>query len=64
MSFYRVIGPVPYRNHPPGSTFEATLEEKAEERAIRRGSIALLDRNPPTLRDGSWTLPEKEGSNA
>ena len=64
MSLYKVIGPVPYRNHPPGSTFEADLEEKAEERAIRRKAIELLDRKQPSLRDGSWTLPKKEGSDA
>jgi hypothetical protein len=65
MSFYKVIGPVPYRNHPPGSTFEADLDEKAEARAIKRKAIEVLDRRPPTLRDGSWTLPKKkEGSDA
>lgn len=64
MSLYKVIGRVPYRNHPPGSTFEADLEEKAEERAIRRKAIELLDTTAPKLRDGSWTLPRKEGSDA
>jgi hypothetical protein len=61
---YKVIGPTSYRGHPPGSTFEAKLEEKAEERAIRRHAIELLDEKPPSLRDGSWTLPKKEGSDA
>jgi hypothetical protein len=67
MSFYKVIGRTPYRGHQPGATFEADLDPKAEERAIRRRAIELLSRKSPTLRDGSWTLPrttEKEGSNA
>jgi hypothetical protein len=41
----------------PGSTFEALIERDAEERAVRRGDIRVLERSTPALRPGSYRLP-------
>lgn len=57
MSVYRVIGLTRYRDHRPGSTFEAELDPSAEQRAIARGSIALVDRATTAIQPGSYTLP-------
>lgn len=57
MSLYLVTGRRAYRGHFPGAAFEALLEPAAEQRAIERGDIELLERSIPTLRPGSWTLP-------
>lgn len=42
MAIYRVTGSRAYREHPPGTTFEADLEPAAEARAIGRGDIVLV----------------------
>ena len=57
MSRYRVRGRRAYREHPPGSIFEAELEPDAEARAIERGDITVLNSSRTRLRPGSWTLP-------
>lgn len=54
---YRVTGARAYRGHEPGTTFEAVLDPAAEVRAIRRGSIELLERVTPALKPGSFDLP-------
>jgi hypothetical protein len=65
MSLYAVTGPTSYRDHRPGQTFEASLDQQTEERAIRRGAITLLERSRPQLTEGSWSLPRHErGRNA
>lgn len=46
-----------YRDHPPGSTFEAVIEQAAEERAVARGDIRVLERGTPQIRPGSFVLP-------
>lgn len=61
MSVYRVTGASNYRSHPPGSLFEATLDAKAEARAIRRGSITLVKMSKPALAEGSHKLGARGG---
>jgi hypothetical protein len=39
---YRVTGSTTYAGYPPGSTFEAELDEGAERRALARGSIKVV----------------------
>jgi len=41
---YKVIGKREYRGHAPGSTFEARIDRPAEQRAIERGDIELVQR--------------------
>lgn len=54
---YRVIGRRRYRGHDPGTEFTARIPRGAEQRAIQRGDIALVDRIEPDLLPGSYTLP-------
>jgi hypothetical protein len=58
MSVYRVRGPLRYREHEPGETFEAVLEPDVEERALRHGTIEVLERSDPGIQPGSVTLPD------
>lgn len=58
MSVYRVEGRRRYRDHEPGQIFEAELDQAAEERALRRGDIALLSRSRTQLVPGSFRLPD------
>ncbi len=55
---YLVTGRRKYRWHQPGTVFEATLEPLAEQRAIERGSIRVIEVVQPELEDGSYALPE------
>jgi hypothetical protein len=55
---YLVTGKRQYRWHEPGSVFEAQLDPLAEERAIARGAIEVLEVVQPCLQDGSYTIPE------
>lgn len=57
MSLYKVTGPRAYRGHEPGATFEATLNEAAEQRALSRQAIRKVVDGVPTLQPGSWLLP-------
>jgi hypothetical protein len=54
MGRYLVSGHRAYRGHMPGTEFEAVLDSAAEARAVRRGSIELLERMvadlPPNYR--------------
>lgn len=59
MSVYQVTGQLDYRGHRPGTRFEATLDPRAEQRAVNRGSIRLLERSTPMLEPGSYTLPAR-----
>ena len=38
---YEVTGNTPYGDHQPGETFEAELDDDAEDRAIERGAIRV-----------------------
>lgn len=58
MTVYRVAGQHAYREHIPGAVFEATLDEDAEARAIRRGDIEILERSVTTIQPGSFRLPD------
>ncbi len=55
---YLVTGRRQYRWHKPGTTFEAQLDPLAEQRAIERGSIQILEVIQPDLENGSYALPE------
>jgi len=55
---YRVKGTMAFRGHQPGEEFVATLNPNMERRALQRGSIVLLERVIPALREGSYRLPE------
>ena len=56
---YRVTGRRQYRGHDPGTTFEAALDRAAEQRAVARGDIELLERVTPDLTPGSFVLSDK-----
>jgi hypothetical protein len=57
LGIYEVIGKRAYREHPPGSRFEARLDRAAEARAVARGSIRLLERVEDDLPPGKYRLP-------
>jgi hypothetical protein len=57
LTVYVVRGKHAYREHVPGATFEATLESAAEQRALERGDIEILERSTTTIQPGSYTLP-------
>lgn len=57
MTIYEVTGRHPYNGHQPGTTFEATLAEPVEARALARGSITVRERSTPALVPGSFTHP-------
>lgn len=54
---YKVVGRRAYRGHEHGTVFQARIDRAAEQRAIQRGDILLLDRLEPDLQPGSWKLP-------
>lgn len=58
MSVYRVTSRNPYRGYQRGETFEASLDERTEERAIDRGAIEVIERSTPQLIEGSYRLPK------
>lgn len=57
MSVYVVTGPRAYRGHQPGSTFEASLDPLAAQRALDRGAIQVVEQSRPSLQPGSVTVP-------
>ena len=59
VSIYRVVGSRRYRGHRPGDLFEATLETRAEARAIGRGDIEVIERSRPSVQPGSYQLPRR-----
>ena len=63
MSTYRVIGQHAYLGHQPGSVFSATIQPAAEQRALARGNIEVLDATPPGLIPGSYRPPDGWDSN-
>jgi hypothetical protein len=54
---WRVIGKRAYRDHAPGSEFVAVLDAHAAGRAVRRGSIELVERIEFGLHSARWVLP-------
>ena len=58
MTVYLVRGPLRYRDHDVGEQFEAQLEPDAEARALRHGTIEVIDRKRTGLRPGSYRLPD------
>jgi hypothetical protein len=54
---YEVLRPTGYRGHRYGTKFEAILEPDAERRALARGDIRVLARVVPSVRPGTFTLP-------
>jgi hypothetical protein len=57
MGRYQVIGKRAYREHEPGTIFEAHIDAGAESRAIGRGSIRLIERLTADLPPGKYRLP-------
>lgn len=55
---YEVLNPTGYRGHRYGTTFEACLEPAAEGRALARGDIRVIERVTPSVRPGTFTLPD------
>ena len=54
---YLVTGKRQYRGHQPGTVFEAQLDPLAEQRAIQRGAIALVEKVTPALEPRSYRFP-------
>jgi hypothetical protein len=57
MGRYLVTGKRAYREHEPGTVFEAHIPWGPEQRAINRGSIRLLERMVADLPPGRYRLP-------
>lgn len=57
MTVYRVTGGRAYHDVQPGEVFEASLDPQAELRAVRRGSVVIIDDTPPGIRPGSYQPP-------
>lgn len=54
---YEVTGERAYRGHDPGTTFWAVLDPNAEQRAINRGSIRVIERLAAALPEHRYRLP-------
>jgi hypothetical protein len=54
---YLVKGPGRYLGTEPGSILVAALDEGMEERAIRRGSIEIVDGRPCSIKQTLCGLP-------
>lgn len=54
---WRVCGKRAYRDHQPGEVFVAVLEGAAAARAVRRGSIELVEAITFDLSSALWVLP-------
>jgi hypothetical protein len=54
---YEVTGTRRFRGHTRGDIFEASLDQNAEARAVRRGDIRLIERIVPSIQPGSYQLP-------
>ena len=59
MSLYRVVGPLRYLDHDIGEMFETDLDPEQEQRALRAGTIVVVERARTGLRAGSWDLPDR-----
>ena len=46
MTTYKVVGPAAFRGHQAGEKFDAELDPAQEARALERGSIKVVKRNP------------------
>jgi len=59
MSLYLVTSGTGFDGYSQGDTFETVLEPEREARALRRGSVQLLERSTPALQPGSYRLPSQ-----
>lgn len=57
-AIYEVLGNRRFRGHRRGDQFTARLDPGAEQRAIARGDIRLIERITPAIQPGSYTLPD------
>lgn len=57
MTVYLVTGRAAYREHAPGTTFEADLDPAAELRALNRGDIHVIERRTTRIQPGTYALP-------
>lgn len=58
MTVYRVVGRLDYREHAPGTVFEADIPLDAETRAVTNGHLEVVKRERVEIQPGSWTLPD------
>jgi hypothetical protein len=58
MSVYRVVGSRTYREHRLGDVFEAVIRPDAEQRAIKLGIIEIVKSSTPSIRPGSYSVPD------
>ena len=54
---FQVVGRRQYRGHPTGTRFEARLDA-AMQRALDRGDLRLIEEVEPSLKEGTYTLPD------
>jgi hypothetical protein len=59
VSVFLVSGRTSFDGYSPGETFETVIDPDREARAIRRGSITLIERSTPALQAGSYRLPSQ-----
>jgi len=59
VSVFLVSGATSFDGYNPGETFETVLDPDLETRAIRRGSLTLIERSTPVLQPGSYRLPSQ-----
>ncbi len=57
LPLYEVLRANGYRGHRRGAEFSARLAAPAEQRAIERGDIRVIERSTPALQPGSYRLP-------
>lgn len=57
MSVYRVTGGNSYRGYLPGEVFIGELEPEIEARAVKRGSIEIVEAGPVSLDATRVTFP-------
>lgn len=57
MSLYRVTGKQRFKGHLPGSLFIGELAPSIEARAVKRGSIEIVESGPVRLDATRATLP-------
>ena len=58
MTIYQVIGTRDYAGYTPGEKFEATLEPRAEARAIKRGNIVIVKKSTPRVKKSNLRMPK------
>jgi hypothetical protein len=56
---YLVTGPTRFRGHEPGTVFPANLPQDEHDRAVARGSVAVVKHKPIMLDAERVTLPRR-----